>query len=234
MKIFHLATETGTNARVPIGRTQGRIKPVTTTAAGEEVDTQSIHRGDVPGYSCANPENLIQGDPEIDMQRAGKILRGATRGFRFPNGVELVGDFHKMVTSYDAAGNEKGKAQLTRKNANVNENVPVRMKKRTKLKEAFSKFVFHNHYVLRHDDGVQFDFLQTIAKDLWDNQEIAALGTGAKGNGPLIFIEGGSGYKGYLYGECQGDKYKLLVLLTRMELKLPEKSEKPTATIAAD
>lgn len=234
MKTFHLATESGKNARVPIGRTAStKLKTIQLTADKEETFTEMVHRGDAPEEGIT-PEALVSGDPEIDMEHVGMILSGATRGYRKAGDKELVGDFQKFVTTYLPDGTEKEKTAHSPKKANVDDTVPVKMGKRIPVAEAFSRFVFHNHYALTHDDGVKYEFLHSIAKDLHEKGEMAALGAGAKGVAPLVFLEGGTPYRAFLYGECEGDKYRLLVLVTRMELKLPEgRTPMGTATTAA-
>ena len=48
------------------------------------------------------------------------------------------------------------------------------------------------------------------------------LGAGQKGNQPLVLREGGSPYRAFLHGETGKDgTYRLLVLLSNQELKLP-------------
>lgn len=222
MKTFHLSTESGKNARVPIGRTPStKLKPVQLNADKEETFTEMVHRGDlVPEGITA--EAIIAGNPEVDLPHAGMILSGATRGYRKAGQKELVGDFQKFVTTFLPDGTEKEKTTHSPKKANTDDIVPVKMGKRIPITEAFGRFVFHNHYAITHDDGVKYEFLHSITKDLWDKQEMATLGAGAKGNAPLVFLEGGTPYRAFLYGECEGEKYKLLVLVTRMELKRPE------------
>lgn len=205
-----------------MGRTPStKTKTIQLTADKEETYTETIHRGDAPGEGVT-PEALIAGDPEVDMAHAGMIVADATRGYRKPGTKELVGDFQKFVTTILPDGTVKEKTAHSPKKANTDDIVPVKMGKRMPAAEAFGRFVFHNQYALTHDDGVKYEFLHAIAKDLCEKQEVAALGAGAKGTAPLVFLEGGTPYRAFLYGECEGDKYKLLVLVTRMELKRPE------------
>jgi hypothetical protein len=70
------------------------------------------------------------------------------------------------------------------------------------------------------------DFLYRIAEELDTGNVMVLLGAGSKGNQPLVIREKGSPYRGFLYGKIgQGEdngKYKLLLLLSAQELKLPE------------
>lgn len=230
MKTFHLANAQGKNARLPLLRSGSGRKSNKRTETGEAVFSEKLHRGDSPIAVPETPEEiqafserLVKEDPEIDVEHAGMILDNISRGFRVPGEPELAGTFEKMVAQYAPDGTLKKKERVEIKETNIDTENPVKMGKALPLKEAFSKFVFHNHFVLRHDDGVQFEFLSGIAKELWEKQEVVVLGTGAKGNQPLVFVQGPTAYKAFLYGELRDGKYRLLVLLTRMELKAPEK-----------
>lgn len=224
MKTFHLSTESGKNARVPIGRSPStKQKSSLLTSEKEETYTETVHRGDNPAPEKGfTSEAIIAGDPEVNNELAGLILRDATRGYRKEGENELIGDFQKFVTYLLPDGTVKQKTPHVPKKANTDDVVPIKMGKRIPITEAFSRFVFHNHYEITHDDGVKFEFLESIAKDLWEKKEMAALGAGAKGTAPLVFLQGGTPYRAYLYGETEGDKYRLLVLITRLELKRPE------------
>jgi len=224
MNIFHLSTETGTNARVGLARTKTESpKIVHFTDSKEETRTERIHRGNNLGTPTS--QGLIDGDPEIDMEKIGMILPPSTRAYRIPGSDDIVGDFQTFVTTFLPDGTAKEKVPFLQKKSNTNDTNPIKMGKRIPLLEALQKFAFHNHYALAHDDGIKYEFLQKIAQELHEKQELATLGAGAKGNLPLIFIDGGSPCRAFLYGETDGEKYRLLVLLTRQELKLPEKKQ---------
>ena len=68
-----------------------------------------------------------------------------------------------------------------------------------------------------------------MAKRLHDKKEVALLGAGPKGNAPLILRDKGSPHRAFLFGELgkggESDKYRLLLLLSNQELKLPAKPE---------
>jgi hypothetical protein len=54
---------------------------------------------------------------------------------------------------------------------------------------------------------------------------MALLGAGPKGAGPVVLRDGGSPFRAFLYGEAEGSgekaRYRLLLLLSDQELKLP-------------
>jgi hypothetical protein len=220
MKTFHLSTESGENARVLLSEIPTTVlTPLLLNSQKQDTKTEKFHRGNKTVE--LTPKALVAGDPEIDFENIGRILPAASRGFRMPGEPNLRGDFEVFVTTYLPSGEEKEKKKFSKKKANTNEEVPVKMGKRIPLTEALQKFCFHNQYLLSHNDGVEFLFLQKIAKSLYENQEMATLGAGPKGQAPLVFTEGGTPTRALLFGEIQGDQYRLRILTTRQELKRP-------------
>ena len=59
-------------------------------------------------------------------------------------------------------------------------------------------------YELKHVNGLTFDFLFTIVKDLHDKDSFMMLG-GGKGNEPLVMNENGKPYReAFLEGKVKG------------------------------
>ncbi|MBC6480895.1 MAG: hypothetical protein GDA56_27065 [Hormoscilla sp. GM7CHS1pb] len=54
-----------------------------------------------------------------------------------------------------------------------------------------------------------------------DEDCLMLVGSGPKGNQPLIFRRGATPYRGFLEGRTQNDKYALILHLSKMELKKP-------------
>ena len=88
-----------------------------------------------------------------------------------------------------------------------------------KRNEAVRKFVFSRTLQLWHSDGLTFEFLFNIAKELDENDEMMLIGGGQKGKEPLIFQNNGLPWRGFLEGRIQGDSYALLLRLSNLELK---------------
>ena len=61
-----------------------------------------------------------------------------------------------------------------------------------------------------------------MASELEKDKAVMLLGTGEKGAGPLIFQANGRAYRGFLSGQVQEQKYRLLLHLSDMELKKPK------------
>jgi hypothetical protein len=221
MKKIHLSTESGQNARVLLNDIANELPEVILlTKTKEDTKTEKFHRGDKP--CTPTSQSLALGDPEIDFENIGRILPKSSRGYRLPNETKLRGDFQVFVTTFLPNGEEKDKMPFKKRGANINDTFPIKMGKRLPIQEALQKYVFHNQYLLSHDDGVKYQFLYNIAKSLHEAQEMAILGAGPKSNAPLVLIEGGLPVRGFLHGEIQEGKYRLRLLTTRQELKKPD------------
>lgn len=224
MNTIHLATEDGRNARVPLLRPQRQsARTIRVTALREAVATKTVHRGDAPlMVEDLDPLSLIDGDPEIDLRNLGRILPETQRGYRFPGSSTLEGAFQVIVTTFAPDGSVRDRSRYTPRVANINDVTPIRVGKRMPLEELFRRFSFHNQLYLGHEDGLQHDFLLALARDLERRGEAATLGAGPKGNLPLILQSGGTPTRAFLMGDTQGEAYRLRVLFTRQELRIPE------------
>lgn len=223
MKEFHIASEDGKNAKVGISRAKSnRIKIQLYSKTGAEIENVRVHNGKVNVSDAMSAKELIEGDPEVDLTNIGLILENGSRAFTKEGEDKIQGGFKLTDVIYNPDGTEKERRDHVYRKANINDTFPVKMGKRMPLKAALTQFVFCQHYALFHEDGLKYEFLFNLAKSLHDKQEVALLGAGPKGNQPMIFINGGSPYRGFLFGEIKGDKYRLLVMLSKQELKNPE------------
>jgi len=177
-------------------------------------------------------QDLMKDDPEVVPAQAGEVVdvELLTAAYYDATGDNLAPatDFKQIDVVYDATGAEKERRPHVSRKNNVNDLHPVKIGKRMPLEEALTSFVFKHIYQIVHEDGVQRDFLFDLANSLHDKKEMAVLGSGAKGNQPLIVRDKGSPYRAFLYGETgsgeDAGKYKLLLMLTDQELKRPATS----------
>ena len=107
--------------------------------------------------------------------------------------------------------------------ANVRDDTPpLRWTKNLLSREqAISKFIFKKSLQLFHNDGLTFEFLFNMAKELHEKNQMVLLGAGEKGTDPIILQSNGTPYRGFLDGYIDGNKYKLFIRLSNQELKLP-------------
>ncbi len=174
--------------------------------------------------------DLLEADPELNLDRAGYLVQPdmISTTYYDPAAKEQVpvSDFKMIDIILDAEGQEKDQRPHITRKSNLNDLMPVKIGKRIPIEKAFTSFIFKHTYQIVHEDGLTMDFLFKLASDLAENQEVALLGAGAKGNQPLVVRDKGSPYRGFLYGEVgsgmEASHYKLLLLLSDQELKKPE------------
>jgi len=87
--------------------------------------------------------------------------------------------------------------------------------------KAARMFIFTHTYQVQHINGLTFDFLFDMAKQLQESKAMMLLGAGPKGNGPVIMSQGGTPYRAFLEGRVEGEKYCLLLHLSNLEMKAP-------------
>ena len=165
-------------------------------------------------------KELIEQDPEIDIEVIGKFISD-TDVVYISNKGDLLYSPPKtveLITSPD--GQEKERREPKNIPGNVDDELPVRWtgKKMPKSKVAVS-FAFKRTIQLKHVDGLTFDYLFDMAKELHDEDVMVLIGAGSKGKDPLIFQANGMPYRGFLEGRVNGKKYQLLLHLSNMELK---------------
>ena len=167
-------------------------------------------------------EELIATDPEIDLESVGRYLRETSRVYvnsdrRVVYGVNQV----EVVRNPD--GTEKLRRPKKREVPNVSAEQPLLWSgKLFPKKEAVVKFVMANKLQLRHINGLTYDFLYGIAKELEAKESLLLMGAGPKANQQLILRHGASKYRGFLEGRTRGSEYLLLLHLSNLELKAPE------------
>ncbi len=164
---------------------------------------------------------IVEGDPEIDAELIGKYLRETARVY-----VDHQRQIVHKVQEWEIVRNPDGsqRERRPRKPAppNVGPESPMRWSGVFINKdEACRKFVFVGKQQLVHVNGLTYDFLYAMAKDLESKGSLMLVGAGPKSNQPLVFRRGGSPYRGFLEGRTQGDKYCLLLHYSNLELKAP-------------
>lgn len=170
-------------------------------------------------------ELLVEGDPEIDLENTGRVLTETSRVFIDKDlGIVRNVRFWEVVKNPDGSVRERRPRQLA--DTNISSDTPLRwsgvfIPKST----AVRKFVFSGKAQVQHVNGLTYDFLFAMAKELEERDSLMLLGAGAKSNQPLILRRGGTPYRGFLEGRTDGDKYCLLLHFSNLELKAPEEEE---------
>ncbi len=227
MLTIHLDNE-GRSARVgmaapPPEKIMAPLEQV--TAAGKVKRVQALNGQNF--LPSATSSQMIESDPELDLQIAGRLMRDATAVYLDPTAAQpvIATAFKEVEIVYTPDGQEKERRSRVYRTANVDTTAPLKIVRRMPIKECLTRFVFRGIQQLVHTDGLTFDFLYGLAKSLQDSQSMALVGAGPKGAGPLILRDGGQPFRGFIYGEAEGSgeqaRYRLLLLLSDMELKRP-------------
>jgi len=164
-------------------------------------------------------DEIIKDDPEIDFEKTGILLDTARKLYVTKDHNILYGvDLYEIVKNPD--GSEKDRHLYTKNPGNINVEAPIRWSGKFFSKaEAIRKFVFSKKYQIRHVNGLTYDFLYDMAKQLHKKKALMLIGAGKKGMQPLIFHGGGVPYRGFLEGRIKGETYCLILHLTQLELK---------------
>jgi hypothetical protein len=202
-------------------------KPVTFkryVAAGEG----KLHAALAKSLGDVYSQQLIESDPEIDFEMVGRVIGGTNTVLLDSDETPLYCAPEVMEIIYGPDGAEMERRTPVEVAPNVNEEVPVNWTgKLIPRADLVRKFAIKRTMQLRHVDGVTFDFLYAIAKELHEKDSVALLASGEGGKGPLVLQSNGSPYRGFLDGRIDGDKFLLLLHLSSMELKKPAaKAEK--------
>lgn len=164
-------------------------------------------------------ELLIACDAEIDLENFGSIQKETSRVFIDPNGkiVHRVRQF-EVLRNPDGTERERRPRKVAQPNASTE--TPLKWSgKLMKKKDVYNKFVFASKRQILHVNGLTYDFLFNMAKELEESQSFMLVGAGPKGNLPLVLTRGGQQFRGFLEGRTRGDQYCLILHLSNMELK---------------
>lgn len=161
---------------------------------------------------------LLDGNPEIDLTMTGRYLNAGTRVYVNEKN-DIVFNILRNEVVYDPEGEILEEREPRYLEANINTDKPLAWSgKMFPKSKVFNKFVFAKKYQIKHTNGLNFDMLYTIAKELHDNKSLMLVGSG-KGTGPIVLTEGGNPFRAFLEGRIDGDKYLLLMHISNMELK---------------
>ncbi len=111
-------------------------------------------------------ELLLEGDPEIDMETIGSFLRDSSRVYLRPD----RGIVHRILQweiIRNPDGSERQRRPCTVPPPNVAGELPLKWSGvMIKKEDAVRKFVFASKMQLHHINGLTYDFLYGMAKEL--------------------------------------------------------------------
>lgn len=162
---------------------------------------------------------LVQGDPEIDLEHVGRKVGDADRVWIDADG-QLLYSAQALRVVIDPGGKELTREPFVDVEATVAEDAPLPYSGRLfAIDEVVRRFALVRPMQVRHVNGLTFDFLFEIAKGLHQARKLLFIGSGPKGQGPLVFSTNGAPYRGFLEGRVDGDAFLLVLHLSNLELK---------------
>ncbi|HYF51788.1 MAG TPA: hypothetical protein VEJ63_20395 [Planctomycetota bacterium] len=179
-------------------------------------------------------ELLLKEDCEIDFENTGRFLSDTSRVYVDPDKkiVHKVQEW-EIVKNIDGSVRERRPRKVAL--PNIATETPLRWSGRLMKKaEVYNRFVFVTKLQIVHINGLTYDFLYAMAKELEEKQSFLFVGSGPKCNQPIVLYRGGTQYRGFLEGRTQGDKYCLILHLSNMELKKPDPLPETAASLPTD
>ena len=110
---------------------------------------------------ATNASQLIEGDPELDLQIARRLVRDATAAYLDPSVTKptIAAEFKEVEVVFTPDGQEKERRTRVFRTANVDTTAPLKVVRHLPTKECLTKFVFRGMQQLAHTDGLTFDIL---------------------------------------------------------------------------
>jgi len=164
---------------------------------------------------------LIEGDQEIDIETAGRVAGPCDRVWVDPEGAPLYAAT-MMEIVYGPDGVEKERRVPVDMEANVGEDMPLRWTGRFfQREEIVRRFAIRRKFQIAHIDGLTYDYLHRMAGLLENKDALVSIGAGPKGRDPLVLERNGTPFRAFLEGRTHGEKYRLVLHLSDLELKRP-------------
>ena len=171
-------------------------------------------------------EQLLNGDPEVDIENAGKILRHTNR-LVVNNDLKPVYNYKEIDVLQTPDGKLKTRPhQKTIRNI-IGEVPIIASDEYISPKDFIQKYIVKKSFFIGHSDGVSYKFLFEFAKKLFEMQKLVriyAIDSETKKKIPLVIKNGGNLFPAaFIEGKIRGEEYCLTLLLIDMELKPEEK-----------
>lgn len=214
----------------PSGRQVSSARVIKSSVA-TDLDALVEKHGDLRTVGAA----IRDEDPELDTEVAGRLLQETSRVY-----VDKTRQIAHRVQEWEIIRNPDGSERQRRAKAAADANVgpelpPLKWSGTLIPKlEAIRKFVFVQHLQLAHINGLTYDFLYGMAKELEAKNCLMLLGAGPKSNLPLVLRRNAMAHRGFLEGRTRGDAYRLVLHLSNLELRAPEIKAEAAATSAGE
>jgi hypothetical protein len=168
-------------------------------------------------------EQIIKDDSEIDFEMGGKYISGLQRVY-VNEQQKPVFRVRKTEKIFSPTAELKEEREPKYNESNILDQIVKWTGKMMPKSKVYNKLVFTKKYQIKHINGLTYDFLFEMAKQLSDKDSLMMLGGGKSGKEPLVMNDGGKPYRAFLEGRVKEERYCLILHLTDQELKsLPKK-----------
>jgi len=151
-------------------------------------------------------EDLVNSDPEIDLELSGKFIDDVSRVY-INEDEKPVFRVKKIEKIFSPKAELKEEREPKYNDSNITgESIVNWTGKLMPKSKVYNKLVFNKKYQLKHVNGLTYDFLFDMAKQLADKDALMMMGGGASGKEPLVMNDGGKPYRAFLEGRIKGDK----------------------------
>jgi hypothetical protein len=210
------------STRPPPPPPQGRNKNPAHFRRYLSATVEGLHESLTEVHGEDYAQALIEGDPEVDLERVGRTIGDTHVVFLSAEGEVMYAPPEVVELIFSPEGEERERRTPEDVEGNVGSESPVRWTgRRMKRADVVRRFVFRRALQLFHVDGLTYDYLYAMAKELDEADEMVMMGGGGKGKDPLIFQTNGTPYRAFLEGRVDGERFQLLLHLSNMELKRP-------------
>jgi len=167
-------------------------------------------------------EQLLKGNPEVDLETAGKILKRTNR-LVVNNQLKPVYNYKEIDVWKTPSGEIKTRLHKKSIRNIIGEFPVIASDEYISQKDFIQKYIVKQSYFMGHTDGVSYKFLFEFAKKLFEMQKmvrIYAIDVETKKKMPLVIKNGGNLFPAaFIEGKIRGEEYCLTLLLVDMELK---------------
>jgi hypothetical protein len=226
---INLANEAGRDAIVAADGLERPLRVRWLDAAGRQARAERVLKATIDrdaeslaakfGGPAGIAKALVEGDPEVDVETYGSLVTRTSRVW-VDDRREIVHAVQEVEIVRTPDGNEKERRPRQTTVPNTGVEVPLKWSGRyVPIDDAVRRFVFVATQQVQHVNGLTFDFLHAMAKELEERDALLLVGAGPKAAQPLVLQRGGTPYRGFLEGRTRGEEYMLLLHLSNLELK---------------
>ena len=142
-------------------------------------------------------EKIIKEDTEIDFEMGGKYISGLQRVY-INEQQKPVFKVKKIEKIFSPTAELKEEREPKYNESNVLDQIVKWTGKMMPKSKVYNKLVFNKKYQIKHINGLTYDFLFDMAKQLDEKDSLMMLGGGESGKDPLVMSNGGKQYRSFL------------------------------------